>query len=81
VLRREGEKSGKTLTLREVPLISQVAQLQEEIDTTVGVMRENLNKMAERGENLDHLQDKTGKFVWFSYTIVCEDSRVQSDAI
>ncbi|KAJ9121297.1 hypothetical protein QFC24_004633 [Naganishia onofrii] len=36
-----------------------VAQLQEEIDTTVGVMRENLNKMAERGENLDHLQDKT----------------------
>ncbi|KAJ9115809.1 hypothetical protein QFC22_004950 [Naganishia vaughanmartiniae] len=35
------------------------AQLQEEIDTTVGVMRDNITKMTERGERLDHLQDKT----------------------
>ncbi|GHJ90099.1 hypothetical protein NliqN6_6501 [Naganishia liquefaciens] len=35
------------------------AQLQAQIDETVGVMRENIHKVAERGERLDSLQDKT----------------------
>ncbi|KAK3310946.1 synaptobrevin-domain-containing protein [Chaetomium strumarium] len=34
-------------------------KIQEQIDDTVGVMRENLNKVADRGARLDHLQDKT----------------------
>lgn len=35
------------------------AALQAQIDDTVGVMRENINKVSQRGENLDALQDKT----------------------
>lgn len=31
----------------------------QQIDDTVGIMRENINKVAERGERLDSLQDKT----------------------
>jgi vesicle-associated membrane protein 4 len=31
----------------------------QQIDDTVGVMRENLNKVADRGARLDHLQNKT----------------------
>ncbi|SPQ19080.1 618baf47-bdf5-4899-998f-f4cacccac7b5 [Thermothielavioides terrestris] len=34
-------------------------RIQEQIDDTVGVMRENLNKVADRGARLDHLQNKT----------------------
>ncbi|PGH10557.1 hypothetical protein AJ80_07504 [Polytolypa hystricis UAMH7299] len=30
-----------------------------QIDDTVGVMRENINKVSQRGERLDSLQDKT----------------------
>jgi vesicle-associated membrane protein 4 len=33
--------------------------LQQQIDDTVGVMRENINKVSQRGEHLDSLQDKT----------------------
>ncbi|EFX02106.1 synaptobrevin [Grosmannia clavigera kw1407] len=33
--------------------------LQAEIDNTVGVMRDNINKVSQRGERLDALQDKT----------------------
>ncbi|KAK7756525.1 Vesicle membrane receptor protein (v-SNARE) [Diatrype stigma] len=33
--------------------------LQAQIDDTVGVMRENINKVSQRGERLDALQDKT----------------------
>jgi Synaptobrevin len=36
------------------------AQIQAQIDETVGVMRDNINKVNERGENLNSLQDKTG---------------------
>jgi vesicle-associated membrane protein 4 len=32
---------------------------QQEIDSTVGIMRDNINKVSERGERLDSLQDKT----------------------
>jgi len=35
------------------------AALQAEIDSTVGIMRDNINKVSERGERLDSLQDKT----------------------
>jgi len=35
------------------------AALQAQIDDTVGVMRENINKVYQRGEQLDTLQDKT----------------------
>lgn len=35
------------------------AALQAQIDDTVGVMRENINKVSQRGEGLDSLQDKT----------------------
>ncbi|KAF5105032.1 hypothetical protein DV451_000193 [Geotrichum candidum] len=31
----------------------------QQIDGTVGVMRDNINKMVERGEQLDNIQDKT----------------------
>jgi len=31
----------------------------QEIDSTVNVMRNNINKVSERGERLDSLQDKT----------------------
>ncbi|CAI4211172.1 unnamed protein product [Parascedosporium putredinis] len=33
--------------------------LQAQIDDTVDVMRENINKVSQRGERLDALQDKT----------------------
>ncbi|KAF1808759.1 putative snare protein Snc2 [Eremomyces bilateralis CBS 781.70] len=35
------------------------AALQAEIDSTVGIMRDNINKVSERGQRLDALQDKT----------------------
>ncbi|KAI0916249.1 SNAP receptor, synaptobrevin [Taiwanofungus camphoratus] len=35
------------------------AAIQQQIDDTVGIMRENITKVAERGERLDQLQDKT----------------------
>ncbi|GAA5858044.1 hypothetical protein JCM8547_006676 [Rhodosporidiobolus lusitaniae] len=38
---------------------SKTAQIQQQIDDTVGIMRENITKVAERGERLDALQDKT----------------------
>ncbi|KAK5089565.1 Vesicle membrane receptor protein (v-SNARE) [Exophiala xenobiotica] len=38
---------------------ARTAALQAQIDDTVGVMRENINKVSQRGERLDSLQDKT----------------------
>lgn len=38
------------------------AAIQAQIDDTVGIMRENITKVAERGERLDQLQDKTGAY-------------------
>jgi Synaptobrevin len=38
---------------------SRAAALQEEIDSTVGIMRDNINKVSERGERLDALENKT----------------------
>lgn len=38
---------------------SRTAAIQAEIDDTVGIMRENINKVAARGRGLDDLQDRT----------------------
>ncbi|BGP19385.1 Vesicle membrane receptor protein (v-SNARE) [Rhodosporidiobolus nylandii] len=38
---------------------SKTAAIQQQIDDTVGIMRDNITKVAERGERLDALQDKT----------------------
>ncbi|GAA6018056.1 hypothetical protein JCM10207_006064 [Rhodosporidiobolus poonsookiae] len=38
---------------------TKTAAIQQQIDDTVGIMRENITKVAERGERLDALQDKT----------------------
>lgn len=38
---------------------SRTQALQAQIDDTVDVMRENINKVSQRGERLDALQDKT----------------------
>uniref|UniRef100_UPI003FA61577 Synaptobrevin homolog 1 n=1 Tax=Saccharomyces cerevisiae TaxID=4932 RepID=UPI003FA61577 len=37
---------------------SRTAELQAEIDDTVGIMRDNINKVAERGERLTSIEDK-----------------------
>lgn len=37
----------------------QTAAIQKQIDETQDVMRENIQRVAERGERLDALQDKT----------------------
>lgn len=37
------------------------AAIQQQINDTVGIMRDNISKVAERGERLDVLQDKTGE--------------------
>lgn len=41
------------------------AAIQQQIDDTVGIMRENISKVSERGERLDSLQDKTGMIFIF----------------
>jgi len=38
---------------------AKTAAIQAQIDDTVGIMRENITKVAERGERIDSLQDKT----------------------
>ncbi|TDL20281.1 hypothetical protein BD410DRAFT_684296, partial [Rickenella mellea] len=39
---------------------SRTADIQRQIDDTVGMMRDNINKMAQRGERLDSLQVESG---------------------
>ncbi|KAL3899438.1 MAG: hypothetical protein SGCHY_002051 [Lobulomycetales sp.] len=38
---------------------SKTAQVQGEVDEVVGIMHENINKVMQRGEQLDTLQNKT----------------------
>ncbi|GAA5883151.1 hypothetical protein JCM16303_006115 [Sporobolomyces ruberrimus] len=38
---------------------TRTAAIQQQINDTVGIMRDNISKVAERGERLDVLQDKT----------------------
>jgi hypothetical protein len=42
---------------------TQTAHIQKQIDETVSAMRDNIASVAERGERLDALQDKTGEFL------------------
>ncbi|KAK6465197.1 Synaptobrevin/VAMP-like protein [Scheffersomyces coipomensis] len=39
---------------------SRQAAIQAQIDDTVGIMRDNINKVAERGERLDTIENKAG---------------------
>jgi len=41
------------------PSNQRTAAIQAQIDDTVGIMRDNLNKVADRGATLNDLQDKT----------------------
>jgi len=38
---------------------SRTAQIQAQIDDTIGIMRDNINKTNDRGQNLTQLQNKT----------------------
>ncbi|KAG9295999.1 hypothetical protein G9A89_011851 [Geosiphon pyriformis] len=49
---RNGAPSGE-------PGAAKTQVIQQKIDETVGIMRDNINRVAERGERLDVLQDKT----------------------
>jgi len=51
--------SGNAPGASAAPGNQRTAALQAQIDDTVGVMRENINKVSQRGERLDSLQDKT----------------------
>jgi len=42
---------------------NKTAAIQAQIDDTVGIMRENITKVAERGERINDLQDKTDNLV------------------
>ena len=48
---------------------NKTAHIQAQIDETVGVMRDNIQKVNERGENLNDLQGKTGEFQRFRYLV------------
>ena len=54
---------------------AKTAAIQAQIDDTVGIMRENITKVAERGERLDQLQDKTGEFTLSCGLRCCVGSR------
>ncbi|BEJ16982.1 hypothetical protein CspHIS471_0603830 [Cutaneotrichosporon sp. HIS471] len=41
------------------PQNQKIADIQAQIDSTVDIMHQNITKVAERGERLDTLQDKT----------------------
>ncbi|TVY40382.1 Synaptobrevin-like protein [Lachnellula subtilissima] len=51
--------AGGATAAAQQPGTQRTAALQAQIDDTVGVMRENINKVSQRGERLDSLQDKT----------------------
>jgi vesicle-associated membrane protein 4 len=54
-----GQPAGAAASTQSAPGNQRTAALQAQIDDTVGVMRENINKVSQRGERLDSLQDKT----------------------
>lgn len=45
------------------PPPSKVKVVQEQVDEVVGIMQSNIEKVIERGDKLDQLQDKTGATV------------------
>ena len=58
-LPRAGGSSGGAAPGQQGGGNAKTAAIQQQIDDTVGIMRENITKVAERGERLDSLQDKT----------------------
>ncbi len=56
---------------------SKTAAIQQQIDDTVGIMRENITKVAERGERLDQLQDKTGECYHYFELCLSDDLGVR----
>ncbi|KDQ11540.1 hypothetical protein BOTBODRAFT_177156 [Botryobasidium botryosum FD-172 SS1] len=58
-LPRGGSSANPTGEPNRGPQNAKTAAIQAQIDDTVGIMRENITKVAERGERLDSLQDKT----------------------
>lgn len=58
---------------------AKTAAIQAQIDDTVGIMRENITKVAERGERLEALQDKTGMY-WMLHVWIGAWSRARSSA-
>ncbi|KAF5339611.1 hypothetical protein D9611_011472 [Ephemerocybe angulata] len=56
---RAGSSTGGAGTPGQGGGNAKTAAIQAQIDDTVGIMRENITKVAERGERLDSLQDKT----------------------
>ena len=61
-LPRNGTENGQPPPAGPSQGPNKTAAIQAQIDDTVGIMRENITKVAERGERLDALQDKTGTF-------------------
>lgn len=53
-------KTRRFVTSIEQADLYQIADIQAQIDSTVDIMHQNITKVAERGERLDNLQDKTG---------------------
>jgi len=51
--------AGQAGSTQPAPGNARTQALQAQIDDTVGVMRDNINKVSQRGERLDSLQDKT----------------------
>jgi len=41
--------------------LSNTKKVQQEVDDVVGIMKENIDKVVQRGEKLENLQNKTGK--------------------
>ena len=39
-------------------------QVQQQVDEVVGIMQDNIQKVMDRGERLDTLQVKTGKYIY-----------------
>ena len=46
---------------------SKTAQVQKEVDEVVGIMQDNIYKVVQRGEQLESLQNKTGKLSLFRF--------------
>ena len=60
-LPRGGAAGSSTGATRGAGGSTQTAHIQKQIDETVSAMRDNIASVAERGERLDALQDKTGE--------------------
>jgi hypothetical protein len=43
---------------------NKTARVQQQVDEVVGIMQENIDKAMQRGERLDDLRGKTGKYVY-----------------